>query len=109
MALVVAVFTLVTAIVFHNKFTDPDQIAHFLKNLSIIGGLLQVAAFGGGALSLDARRINKSRALNRERYGRHARRFPVSMFRRRAVGLYANLIQKPEFTEKMEEEMKYLS
>jgi putative oxidoreductase len=30
---------------------------HFLKNISIIGGLLQVAAFGAGALSIDARRL----------------------------------------------------
>jgi putative oxidoreductase len=29
---------------------------HFLKNIAIAGGLLQVAAFGAGSLSLDARR-----------------------------------------------------
>jgi putative oxidoreductase len=28
---------------------------HFLKNIAIAGGLLQVAAFGDGALSLDGR------------------------------------------------------
>jgi putative oxidoreductase len=28
---------------------------HFLKNLAIAGGLLQVAAFGAGAYSLDAK------------------------------------------------------
>jgi len=30
---------------------------HFLKNISITGGLLQVTAFGAGALSLDGRRL----------------------------------------------------
>jgi putative oxidoreductase len=28
---------------------------HFLKNIMIAGGLLQIAAFGAGALSLDER------------------------------------------------------
>ena len=27
---------------------------HFLKNLSVMGGLLYVAAYGAGALSMDA-------------------------------------------------------
>jgi putative oxidoreductase len=30
---------------------------HFLKNIAISGGLLQVAAFGAGALSLDGWRF----------------------------------------------------
>jgi putative oxidoreductase len=33
-----------------------DQMMHFLKNLSIMGGLLMVTAFGAGRLSLDGRR-----------------------------------------------------
>ncbi len=33
-----------------------DQMVHFLKNLSIMGGLLMVTAFGAGRLSLDGRR-----------------------------------------------------
>ena len=31
---------------------------HFLKDIAIIGGLLQVVAFGPGSVSLDARRLN---------------------------------------------------
>ncbi|MFA6002524.1 MAG: DoxX family protein [Elusimicrobiota bacterium] len=38
--------------VFH---TAPDQRIQLLKNLAIIGGLLQVAAFGAGYLSLDGK------------------------------------------------------
>lgn len=56
-SLALAAFTLATAIVFHNNFADQNQMVHFLKNISIIGGLLQVAAFGAGSLSLDARRL----------------------------------------------------
>ncbi|MCG5238064.1 DoxX family protein [Xanthobacter oligotrophicus] len=51
--LVLAAFTLATAVIFHTNFTDQNQMIHFLKNVAIAGGLLQVAAFGAGALSLD--------------------------------------------------------
>ncbi len=54
-ATVLAVFTVVAAIGFHLDFADQDQMIHFMKNLAIAGGLLQVAAFGAGALSLDRR------------------------------------------------------
>jgi putative oxidoreductase len=54
-AMVMATFSVATAFSFHHNFVDPDQQMHFLKNISMAGGLLQVAAFGAGALSLDAR------------------------------------------------------
>jgi putative oxidoreductase len=50
-----AVFTLLTAAFFHNHFADQDQVIHFLKNIAITGGLLQVVAFGPGKFSLDYR------------------------------------------------------
>jgi putative oxidoreductase len=49
-----AVFTLATALSFHNNFADQNQMIHFMKNIAIIGGLLQVTAFGAGRLSVDA-------------------------------------------------------
>ena len=55
-----AVFTLATALVFHKNFADQNQMIHFMKNIAIIGGLLQVAAFGGGRLSLDGRRARRA-------------------------------------------------
>ena len=55
-SLAIAAFTLATALVFHTDFADQNQMIHFLKNIAIAGGLLQVAAFGAGALSLDDRR-----------------------------------------------------
>jgi putative oxidoreductase len=54
-ALVLAAFTLAAAFGFHNNFADQNQMIHFLKNISMIGGLLQVVAFGAGAVSLDGR------------------------------------------------------
>ena len=50
-----AVFTLATAVLFHANFADQNQMIHFLKNIAILGGLLQVAAFGAGRFSLDHR------------------------------------------------------
>ena len=55
-AAALALFSLVTAVVFHHNFADQNQMIHFLKNVMMAGGLLQVVAFGAGALSIDARR-----------------------------------------------------
>jgi putative oxidoreductase len=55
-AAMLAAFTLATAVFFHNNFADQNQMIHFLKNIMVIGGLLQIVAFGAPALSLDARR-----------------------------------------------------
>ena len=58
-AAVLAVFTLAAAIFFHHDFADQNQMIHFLKNVAITGGLLQVAAWGAGQWSLDAHRSVK--------------------------------------------------
>ena len=55
-AAAMAVFALATALAFHNDFADQNQMIHFLKNVMMAGGLLQIVAFGAGALSLDSRR-----------------------------------------------------
>ena len=54
-ALAMAVFCVVTAIFFHHNFADQNQMIHFLKNVMMAGGLLQITYFGAGAFSLDAR------------------------------------------------------
>lgn len=64
-AAVVAVFSLATAFGFHFNLADQNQFIHFFKNVAIAGGLLQVVAFGGGALSVDAKLARKSRQGNR--------------------------------------------
>lgn len=47
-------FMIPTTLIFHTQFGDPNQMIHFLKNLSITGGLLYVAVYGAGGLSMDA-------------------------------------------------------
>lgn len=55
-AFALAAFCIVTAIIFHSNFADQNMLIHFMKNLAIAGGLLQLVAFGAGGLSLDAKR-----------------------------------------------------
>jgi putative oxidoreductase len=47
-------FMIPTTVIFHTNFADPNQIIHFLKNLSIMGGLLYAARYGAGRYSMDA-------------------------------------------------------
>ncbi len=52
------VFTLLTALIFHNFWAAPadqvqNQMIHFMKNISMMGGLLYVLVHGSGPLSLD--------------------------------------------------------
>jgi putative oxidoreductase len=61
-ALVLAGFSILTAMVFHNQFADQNQMIHFLKNVAIAGGLLQVAAFGASPFSLDQAMARSGRA-----------------------------------------------
>lgn len=52
-AVLMAGFTLLTGIVFHNNFADQIQMIMFLKNVSITGAFLLLAVHGAGPLSLD--------------------------------------------------------
>jgi putative oxidoreductase len=54
-ALILAVRCVVTAIFFHRDFASQNMLTHFLKNMMIAGGLLQIAHFGAGRLSMDKR------------------------------------------------------
>jgi putative oxidoreductase len=60
-AIALALFSLATAVSFHSNFADQNQMIHFLKNIMIAGGLLQIVAFGAGAISIDDR-LSKGRA-----------------------------------------------
>jgi len=62
-ALTLAVFTVVAGIFFHNDFADQNQFIHFLKNLALAGGLLQVVAFGAGRFSVDGRKAVTAGAM----------------------------------------------
>lgn len=55
-AWLLAIYSLTTAAIFHSQFADANQAIHFLKNVSIAGGLVQLALTGPGRLSVDAGR-----------------------------------------------------
>ena len=52
-ALVLAIFTLTTALIFHTDFTNQMQLISFLKNFAIAGGFLILFINGSGKYSLD--------------------------------------------------------
>jgi putative oxidoreductase len=54
-ATALALFSLAAAVAFHSNFADPNQMIHFFKNVIIAGGLLQIVAFGAGAIGVDNR------------------------------------------------------
>lgn len=51
-ALALALFSLVAALFFHSNLADQNQMIHFLKNLAMAGGLLQLAITGPGRFAL---------------------------------------------------------
>lgn len=57
-AAVMLVFTAMAALLFHNFWAAPadqaqNQMIHFMKNISIMGGLLYVVVYGSGPISVD--------------------------------------------------------
>ncbi|ELQ6016925.1 DoxX family protein [Cronobacter sakazakii] len=52
-ALITAVFTLLTAFLFHSNFAEGVNSIMFMKNFSIAGGYLLLALMGPAAYSLD--------------------------------------------------------
>lgn len=62
-AAAIALFTIPATLIFHAFWAgDPaqaqNQFIHFMKNVSIIGGMLMVVAMGPGGWSVDGRRGN---------------------------------------------------
>ena len=55
-AILLIVFLVPATLACHTDFGGGDQLNHFLKNLSILGGLLLVAGYGPGPYSLDRKR-----------------------------------------------------
>ncbi|VXD22258.1 DoxX family protein [Planktothrix paucivesiculata] len=46
-------FLIPTTVIFHNFWDVPAEKIDFLKNLSIMGGLLMITYFGAGPVSVD--------------------------------------------------------
>ena len=54
-ALILAVWCIATAMVAHYHPGATGQMIHFMKNVCMAGGFLQVVAFGAGRFSVDRR------------------------------------------------------
>ncbi len=46
-------FCVLSAVLFHNDFSDQMQMMSFMKNITIAGGFLIIVAHGAGGFSLD--------------------------------------------------------
>ncbi len=55
MALALAAFCVATAVLVHYHPHNEMQMINFMKNISMTGGFLLLAAYGAGKLSLDER------------------------------------------------------
>ena len=55
-AIAIALFCIIAALIAHTNFADGNQVNHFTKNLAIAGGALAFFVAGAGAYSVDARR-----------------------------------------------------
>jgi len=54
-AVALIVFLIPTTLIFHTALAERMQQIQFMKNSAILGGLLMVARFGAGSLSVDGR------------------------------------------------------
>ena len=52
-ALVLSLFTLTLAVIFHTDFSNQMQLISFLKNIAITGGFLIIFVNGAGKYSID--------------------------------------------------------
>ncbi|ANB67707.1 DoxX family protein [Aeromonas veronii] len=55
LSVLMAGFTLMAAFIFHYQPAEQMQMLMFMKNVSVAGGFLALAAAGAGAFSVDAR------------------------------------------------------
>jgi putative oxidoreductase len=52
-ALLLAGFCLMSALIFHANFADQNEMIHFMKNVALTGGFLFLVANGGGNYAVD--------------------------------------------------------
>ena len=52
-AILMAGFSVVTALLFHQFWIDESQMNPFMKNIAMAGGFLMIFAHGAGAYSID--------------------------------------------------------
>ena len=62
-ALVMMIFTIVVAIIFHTNFDDQMQFITFFKDIAIAGGFIIIFVNGAGKFSVDCKlKSNKTNA-----------------------------------------------
>ena len=54
-AAALALFSIASAVLFHNNFSDHTQAIMFMKNIAIAGGLLLLTVYGASTCSIDHR------------------------------------------------------
>ena len=59
-AIALAGFSVLSAILFHADFSNQAEMTNFMKNIAIAGGFLTLFVHGAGAYSLDNRANKKS-------------------------------------------------
>ena len=52
-AIVLALFTILLAVIFHTDFSSQIQLAQFLKNFAIAGGFIIIFVYGPDKYSID--------------------------------------------------------
>ena len=52
-AIVLSLFTILLAVIFHTDFSNQMQLTQFLKNFAIAGGFLIIFAYGPNKYSID--------------------------------------------------------
>ena len=57
-AIFLATFCIVTALIFHNDFSNQIQITSFLKNIALAGGFIFIGVNGTKKFSLDNRKLD---------------------------------------------------
>ncbi|MGM8872329.1 DoxX family protein [Psychrobacter sp. 2Y5] len=58
-SILMAGFSIVSAIIFHQFWNDESQMNPFMKNIAMAGGFLMIFAHGPGAYSIDNRNRRK--------------------------------------------------
>jgi putative oxidoreductase len=54
-AFLLAGFSIMTAVLFHDDFSDPREVGLFVRDLALAGGMFVLCARGPGDWALDAR------------------------------------------------------
>ena len=55
-SILLALFSIITAVIFHSDFSDQMQIVAFLKNIGLAGGFMFLAAHGARDWAVDKKK-----------------------------------------------------